>query len=222
MCGRFTLTLNTQALLEAFPQFTFPAGVQPRYNIAPGQPLLAIPNDGQQRATHFLWGFVPGWAKDPRRYRFINARAETAAQKPAFRAAFRRRRCLVPADGFYEWRRAHGKRAQPFYFTLKNQRPFAIAGLWEHWQGADGSEIIGCVLLTVPANACVASVHDRMPLILPPEAYALWLAPEPQPPERLRPLLRPYPAEAMQCWAVSSAVNNPRQDAPHLITAVET
>ncbi|NPA92713.1 MAG: SOS response-associated peptidase [Chloroflexi bacterium] len=221
MCGRFTLTLTTEALQQTFRDFIFPDGIQPRYNIAPGQPILVIPNDGRKQATHFLWGFIPSWAKDPQRYRFINARAETAWQKPSFRAAFRRRRCLVLADGFYEWKREEGKRARPFYFTMKDRRPFAIAGIWEHWQGADGSEIIGSALLTVSANACVAPIHDRMPLILPPEAYDQWLAPGEQPPERLRPLLQPYPAEAMQCWPVSPEVNSPRVDAPHLIEAVE-
>ncbi len=219
MCGRFTLTLNTQALEEAFRGFSFPPNVQPRYNIAPGQPILAIPNDGSRRATHFLWGFVPAWAKDPRRYRFINARAETAAQKPAFRAAFQRRRCLVLADGFYEWRR-EGKQRQPFYFSLKNRAPFAIAALWETWQGADGSEITGCALLTTQANPLVGAVHHRMPVILPPEAYAVWLSPAGQPPQRLQTLLRPYPAKAMQAWLVTTEVNSPRNDAPHLIEVV--
>ena len=221
MCGRFTLTLTTEALQHAFRDFIFPSGVQPRYNIAPGQPVLVIPNDGSGQATHFLWGFVPSWAKDPRRYRFINARAETAAQKPSFRAAFRRRRCLVPADGFYEWQRENGKRARPFYFTLKDRSPFAIAGIWEHWLGADGSEIIGCALLTVPANDLVSRVHARMPLILPPEAYERWLAPAEHAWQPLQTLLRPYPAEDMQMWPVSPEVNSPRLDTPHLIEATE-
>ncbi len=219
MCGRFTLTLTTEDLQAAFHQFVFPGGVQPRYNIAPGQPVLAVPNDGRFTAAHFLWGLVPSWAKDPRRYRFINARAETAAQKPAFRAALRRRRCLVLADGFYEWQRL-GDSRRPFYFTLKNRQPFALAGLWEIWMGPDGSEITTCALLTTRANALVAPVHARMPVILPPETWEAWLQPGEVDPATMEPLWRPYPAEAMQRWRVSPAVNNPRVDAPHLIEAV--
>ena len=219
MCGRFTLTLDARGLAEAFAQFTWPPEIQPRYNIAPGQPILAVPNDGSGQATHFLWGFVPAWAKDPRRYRFINARAETAAQKPAFRNAFRRRRCLVFADGFYEWH-GSGKQRQPYYFTLRGRAPFAIAAIWETWHGPHGEAFDGCALLTTQANAVVAPIHARMPVILPPAAFAAWLTPGEAPPERLQSLLQPYPAEAMQVWPVSTAVNSPRTDAPHLIEAI--
>ena len=219
MCGRFTLTLDAATLQRIFRQFIIPPEVQPRYNIAPGQPILAVPNTEVWRAEHFLWGLVPSWAKDPRRYRFINARAETAAQKPAFRAAFRRRRCLVLADGFYEWQREGRKRTRPYYFTLADRRPFAIAGLWERWESTDGSVILGCALLTTHANALVEKVHDRMPVILPPEAWETWLRPGEHTPAALQPLLRPYPAEAMRMWPVSPEVNSPRVDAPHLIEA---
>ncbi len=219
MCGRFTLTLDAATLQRIFRQFIIPPEVQPRYNIAPGQPILAVPNTAERRATHFLWGLVPTWAKDPRRYRFINVRTETAAQKPAFRAAFRRRRCLVLADGFYEWQRSGKKRTQPYYFTLADRQPFAIAALWERWESADGSVILGCALLTTRANALVKRVHERMPVILPPEAWETWLHPGEQPAGALETWLRPYPAEGMQMWPVSSEVNSPRRDAPHLIEA---
>ncbi len=219
MCGRFTLTLDAAALQRIFRQFIIPPEVQPRYNIAPGQPILAVPNTADRRAEHFLWGLVPAWAKDPRRYRFINVRAETAGQKPAFRAAFRRRRCLVLADGFYEWQRSGKKRTQPYYFTLADRQPFAIAALWERWEGADGSVILGCALLTTRANALVKQVHERMPVILPPAAWETWLHPGEQPVQALEAWLRPYPAEAMQMWPVSPEVNSPRSDAPHLIEA---
>ncbi len=224
MCGRFTLTLDGPQLQAAFPQFRVPAALRPRYNIAPTQPVAVVPNDGSRAVTFFVWGLIPSWAKDPRiGSRLINARAETAAQKPAFRAAFRRRRCLVLADGFYEWpRRRGGSPRLPWRFTLRTGQPFALAGLWERWQSPDGSEIRSCTILTTAANELVATVHERMPVILPPAAYDLWLTAGEVPPTRLQPLLRPYPAEAMQGYPVSTRVNNPRVDDPACIAPLST
>ncbi len=225
MCGRFTLTLDGVALQQAFPQFRIPASLAPRYNIAPTQPVAVVPNDGQRRVDFFLWGLIPAWAKDPRiGNRLINARAETAAQKPSFRAPFRRRRCLILADGFYEWQRAPGGKGpkQPYRILLRDGRPFAFAGLWERWQAPDGSEIYSCTILTTQANPLVAQVHDRMPVILAPEDYDRWLTPGEAAPEVLQPLLRPFPADAMTLYPVSSRVNSPQRDDPDCIRPLTT
>jgi putative SOS response-associated peptidase YedK len=159
------------------------------------------------------WGLVPSWAKD--RWagsRMINARAETIAQKPAYRAAFRRRRCLVLADGFYEWQRLDGKK-RPYFIHLRSDRPFAFAGLWEHWQGPE-EELQSCALVTTEANDLMRPIHDRMPVILPEADYARWLDPSLDEPESLLPLLRSYPSEAMAAYRVSTYVNSPTHDAP--------
>lgn len=172
---------------------------------------------------HLYWGLIPSWAKDPQiGARLINARSETVAEKPAFRTAFQRRRCLVLADGFYEWqRRPKGK--QPFYFQVRSDvdRPlFAFAGLWEHWESSEGDTIDSCTILTTEPNALLRSIHDRMPVILQPQDYQLWLDPTVQKPELLLPLLRPYCSEQMTGYPVSSKVNNPRHDRPDCIEPI--
>ncbi len=218
MCGRFTLTLNGVALQQAFPQFLIPAQVQPRYNIAPTQPVAVVPNDGQKRLDFFVWGLIPSWAKDPTiGRRMINARAETLAQKPSFRAAYRRRRCLILADGFYEWQRVDPGPKIPYRITLRDGQPFAFAGLWETWLAPDGSEVRTCAIITTQPNELIAPIHNRMPVILPPEAYDRWLSPEEQSATALQSLLRPYPADAMRMYPVSRQVNNPRLDDPACI-----
>ena len=192
----------------------------PRYNIAPTQPVAAVRASmasGRRELTYFHWGLIPSWAKDLKMgARLINARAETAAEKPSFRAALKYRRCLVPADGFYEWQKTNGKK-QPVYIKMADGRPFAFAGLWEHWQGADGSEIESCTLLTTSPNELLRSVHDRMPVILHPDDYDLWLDTKMQTADRLQPLLQPYPAEEMTFYPVSTLVNTPQIDDPRLV-----
>ncbi|RME89771.1 MAG: SOS response-associated peptidase [Anaerolineae bacterium] len=219
MCGRFLLTVNAEMLREAFPQFRFPATYAPRYNIAPGQPVLVVPNDGTEEGTFFLWGLIPSWAKDPSiGNRLINARAETLAQKPSFRAAYRYRRCLILADGFYEWRKLPGKRMKiPYLVRLKSGQPFAFAGLWEEWHAPDGSQVRTCTIITTRPNELVARIHNRMPVILSPDAYATWLSTHPQSPPTLRSLLTPYPAEEMEAYAVSRRVNDARNEGPECI-----
>src|SRR5512136_883063 len=148
MCGRFALTVDPADLREAFPEFTFPVQVSPRFNIAPTQPILVIPNDGMNKGDFFVWGLIPSWAKDPSiGNRLINARAETLAEKPSFRKAFAKRRCLIVADGFFEWRPA-GKRKIPVYIFLKSKAPFGLAGLYETWKAPDGREIRTCTIIT--------------------------------------------------------------------------
>ena len=220
MCGRFTLRAPASVVAEQFALFDV-AEFRPRFNIAPSQPVAVVRHvgdgPGPQRGLAWLrWGLIPSWASDPAiGNRLINARAETAAEKPAFRAALRRRRCLVAADGFYEWQRS-GAGKQPYFFRMRDDRPFALAGLWESWEGPDGA-IESCTILTTEANAVVRPIHDRMPVILAPADCAPWLDPAVQTPEPLRPLLRPHPPEPMLAFAVSPYVNNPMHEDPRCI-----
>jgi putative SOS response-associated peptidase YedK len=225
MCGRFTLTDPDQDLAVQFNLPQIP-DLKPRYNIAPTQPVAAVraakdavPTDaGVARELVLLrWGLIPFWTKDPTiGARMINARSETVAEKPAFRAAFKRRRCLVVADGFYEWQKQNGGK-QPFFIRLQDGRPFAFAGLWEHWAGADGSVIESCTLLTTEPNDLLRPLHNRMPVILLPRDYDLWLDPEMQKPGLLMPLLGSYPASEMEAYPVSRWVNKPQNDDPRCI-----
>jgi len=219
MCGRFALTVDPADLQAAFPEFIFPVQGTPRFNIAPTQPILALPNDGTNKADFFVWGLIPSWAKDPSiGSRLINARSETLAEKPAFRAAFRYRRCLVFSDGFFEWQAQPGsKNKVPQFIHLNSGAPFAFAGLWEHWQTADGSEIRSAAIITTEPNELMASIHNRMPVILPRNAYAQWLDPTPQAPEHLQSLLLPYPAIEMSAYPVSILVNSPANDRPEIV-----
>ncbi|KAF0108582.1 MAG: hypothetical protein FD146_468 [Anaerolineaceae bacterium] len=225
MCGRFALTLDPADLQDAFPEFIFPAQGAPRYNVAPSQPILALPNDGTHTAGFFVWGLIPSWAKDPSiGGRLINARAETLAEKPAFRAAYKYHRCLIFADGFYEWQtpttnasRPGVKTKLPHFIRLKSGAPFAFAGLWECWQSADGSEVRTAAIITTEPNALMAPIHNRMPVILPRDAYTQWLDPAPQSPQRLQPLLVPFPAEEMEARPVSALVNSPANDRPEIL-----
>jgi putative SOS response-associated peptidase YedK len=227
MCGRFALIESGESLAETFDLNEVPA-VAPRYNIAPTQPVAAVrltPHRERERQERelalFHWGLIPSWAKDPSiGSRLINARSETAAEKPSFRAAFKYRRCLVPASGFYEWQKVNGRK-QPYFFRLEEEGPLAIAGLWEYWQSPDGSEIESVTLLTTQANERVRPVHDRMPVLLAPADYALWLDPAVQHAGELQHLLRPYPAEEMVGYPVSTVVNNPRNEGEACIAPEE-
>ena len=219
MCGRFALTVDPADLQDAFPEFTFPGQFAARFNIAPTQPVLVIPNDRAGRADFFVWGLIPSWAKDPSiGARMINARAETLAEKPSFRAAFRYRRCLILSDGFYEWQAQVGSKVKvPHYIHLKSGRPFAFAGLWEDWHAPDGSQIKSATIITTQPNELLARLHNRMPVILAPDTYASWLEPAPRQPTDLQGLLTPYPAEAMISHPVSTLVNSPANDRPECI-----
>jgi len=212
MCGRFTLTTNLGAIAARFGVARFLEEVGPRYNIAPTQPVIVVNDDGSRHLTEMRWGLIPSWAKEPTiGNRMINARAETVATKPAFRAALRKRRCLIPADGFYEWQQV-GRRKQPVYITLKTREPFSFAGLWETWTSPEGEEVRTCTIITTEANDVLKPIHDRMPVILTREAEGVWLDPAIQDPERLLPLLTPYPSEGMELYPVTTKVNNPAHD----------
>jgi putative SOS response-associated peptidase YedK len=214
MCGRFTLTDPDQRLVAQFDLPGIP-DLKPRYNIAPTQPVavVRVAAEGAIREMVLLhWGLIPFWAQDQEiGARLINARAETAAEKPAFRHAFRRRRCLVVADGFYEWQKQDGAK-QPYFIRLRDSSPFAFAGLWERWEGPDAAVIESCTLLTTEPNDLLGQIHNRMPVILHPEDYGLWLNPGVQQPEQLQPLLHAYPAEEMEAFPVSRRVNSPDND----------
>jgi len=214
MCGRFTLTVDPAKLQDSFTDYDFPTKFAPRFNIAPTQPVLAIPNDGRQRADFFIWGLIPSWAKDPSiGNRLINARGETLAEKPSFRGSYKYKRCLILADGFYEWKVQPGTKTKvPYFIHMKDRQPFAFAGLWDEWNSPDGSQLRSCTIVTTAPNDFVSSIHNRMPVILPSDAYTKWLDTTPQSREKLDPLIKPYSAEEMAAYPVSTLVNNPKND----------
>ncbi len=218
MCGRYILTVPGEVLARLFDLDEVPE-LGPRYNIAPGQlaPVVRAA-DGARRLAMLRWGLVPHWARDPRTgNRPINARAESVASRPSFRDPFRYRRCLVPADGFYEWRRTPAGK-QPWLVRFADRRPFAMAGLWEHWRGSTGEALETFTILTTRPNEIVAPIHARMPVILPPEAWDTWLDPSLRDPGPLLDLLGPHPAPGMEAFPVSRRVNDPRNDSPACIT----
>lgn len=219
MCGRFTLLIPGEELAESFNLEAAPA-LAPRYNIAPTQPVATVrrnPDTGRRELVHVHWGLIPFWAKDPSiGSRMINARSETVAEKPAYRAAFKYRRCIVPASGFYEWRKQNSHK-QPYYIHHKDGAPLALAGLWEHWQSADGSELESCTILTTTPNEMMRDLHNRMPVILEPADYEVWLQSDGQNQDELQHLLRPAVEEMLTAYPVSTFVNRPQNDAPECI-----
>ncbi len=218
MCGRFTLQTPGEEIASLFDLPSVPI-LAPRYNIAPTQPIAAVrinPGADRRELTFFNWGLIPSWADDPSiGSRMINARAETAAEKPSFRAAFKYRRCIVPADGFYEWQKQAGGK-QPYFIGMADGGPFGFAGLWEHWE-RDGSEIESCTILTTEPNDLMATLHNRMPVILHPDDFDEWLTADVKKSDMLRHLLRPFPADPMNAYPVSTLVNNPRNEDPSCI-----
>jgi len=215
MCGRFTLTVDPADLKAAFNWVNFgKAELSPRYNIAPTQPIPVITNTGTNKLDFFTWGLVPFWAKDPSiGSRMINARAETLAEKPSFRNAFKRRRCLILADGFYEWQKIPNEKVKlPTYIHLKDRKPFAFAGLWEEWNSPDGSQILSATIITTEPNELIKPIHNRMPVILPDATYEQWLMPGEVSSQELSNLLHPFAANLMETYPVSRMVNNPRND----------
>ena len=217
MCGRYTLKTPVEELAEEFGFEASSVELPPNYNVAPTQQVAAVLEEGDERRLEVLrWGLIPSWADDPGiGSRMINARAETAPEKPSFRRAFRERRCLIPADGFYEWQRTNGAK-QPYYIRMKEGHPFAFAGLWESWKDDDGPEVRSCTILTTKPNALTAEIHDRMPVILPPGSYDAWLDPEAERDE-LYGLLAPYPEDEMEAYPVSRFVNSPSNNDPRCI-----
>jgi putative SOS response-associated peptidase YedK len=217
VCGRYSLTTAPEALRRLF-DFDVTPNLAPRYNIAPTQsaPVVRAIEGGAGRELAMMnWGLIPSWAKDAAiGNKMINARSETVARKPSFREAFRHRRCLVPADGFYEWRR-EGETKQPFRIGMKGGKPFAFAGLWERWEGSgDGLAVETFTILTTEANRKLRPIHPRMPVILEPESYPTWLDTSPENTDRSLSVLKPFPIEPMAFYRVSTRVNSPRNDDP--------
>ena len=220
MCGRFAFYSPHEAVQDIFG-VVFTAPLEPRYNVAPSQFIVTLRNGGETLEPALLkWGLVPSWAKDPAiGHRMINARAETAHEKPSFRAAFKRRRCGILADGFYEWRTQDGRKT-PHFISMPDQQPFAMAGLWEHWNGADGTELQTCAILTTSANEVMQPLHDRMPMILSPDNVRRWCSAECDDSVAARHLLSDVTNDTLVYWPVSTVVNNPRNDGADLIEAV--
>jgi len=220
MCGRYAQRTDPKQLAKVFGVAEVPE-VEPRYNIAPTQDIVAVQQTADDREmTFYKWGLVPSWAKDTSiGARLINARSETVTEKPAFRQAFKHRRCIIPADGFYEWQQTGGRK-QPFFFRMRDESPFGFAGLWERWEGSGSQAINSCAILTTEANEVLRPVHDRMPVILHPDDYELWLEGGEREQALLRELLRPYPAEEMAGYPVATAVNSPRSQGAKLIEQV--
>lgn len=218
MCGRFTLTYDINAVAKAFNVPVPPSlRTAPRYNIAPTQNVVAILADGTPHLDLLRWGLIPSWAKDESiSSKMINARAETLAEKPSFKRLLTSKRCLVVADGFYEWKKEQSGKT-PMYITLKSKEPFAFAGLWDSWKSPDGEQIRTCTLITTGPNELVATIHNRMPVILSSEAREEWLDSSLHDEHVLLPLLASYPAEEMSARPVSRLVNNAQYDNAELI-----
>jgi putative SOS response-associated peptidase YedK len=220
MCGRFSLTQSAEIIAQTFQLLEVPPN-SPRYNIAPTQPVATIRQNPGRQFQWMRWGLIPSWAKDLSiGNKLINARAETLTEKPSFRHAFKQRRCLIIADGFYEWQQVDNRK-QPYYFQMKDGTPFAFAGLWETWHSPQGEEIISCTIITTDANAIAKPIHARMPVILPSDSYDRWLDSTVTDFQILQRLLQPYDSEAMKTTAVSRAVNNPENDTPECIQSLQ-
>lgn len=223
MCGRFTLTTTPDEVMEHYNLTELSFAYQPRFNIAPGQLLTAVISDGvKNRIGQLRWGLVPSWAQDEKiGYKMINAKSETVQEKPSFRRLFLGKRCLIPADSFYEWKTtASGK--QPMRILLKNSGIFSLAGLYDTWISPQGQKIHSCTVITTTPNELVAGIHDRMPVILRPEVESIWLDPNLQNPVKLRSLLTAFPVEKMMTYPVSSLVNNVKNELPDCIAMIDT
>jgi len=222
MCGRFALIVDASVLADVF-EVDPPRDLKPRFNIAPTQDVPVVRSDakGSRECAMLRWGLVPSWAKDDKiGARMINARSETAAEKPSFRSSIKTRRCLVPSSGFYEWVKGpEGK--QPHFIHFADARVFAFAGLWERWSKSESGPLDTFTILTTTPNELVADLHDRMPVILPPASYAEWLEPRPLALDRLQKLLAPHPAESMEAYTVTTRVNRPANDDPECIARVD-
>jgi putative SOS response-associated peptidase YedK len=225
MCGRFTLITPARELARelGLPYETVLAGLEPRYNIAPSQLVPVLLAEGGVHMALFQWGLIPHWAKDPSvGNRMINARGETITEKPSFRRPFMKRRCLVLADGFFEWHEKEKGRAKtPYYIRLKSRKPFTFAGVWSSWTSPSGVDVLTCTIITGEANELIAKIHQRMPVIVPPGMREVWLDPENQDTESLRALLKPFAPEEMEMFPVSRHVNSPRNDDPFCVEPAE-
>jgi|SRR5215213_5786218 len=221
MCGRFTRSQSIQAIAEEFGIGQVSCNLGPSFNIAPTQKVAVIITDGVKQLVPVRWGLVPSWAKDPSvGSKMINARAETITEKASYRNAFKKRRCLVVADGFYEWQNT-GEARKPVYIRLKSGKPFGFAGLYEVWKSPEGEEITTCTIITTEANELMKPIHERMPVIIPKEHQDKWLDPSTNDQGQLLDMLRPNPAEEMEAHPVSKRVNSPSNNSPDLVKRLE-
>lgn len=221
MCGRFTFAICPELLAEIFGVDVL-RKLHPRYNIAPTQhvPIIRESATGGRRLSSVRWGLVPHWAKDITiGNRLINARCETAHEKPAFRQAIRARRCIIPASGFFEWASTPSGKI-PHYITMRDGTPLALAGIWDSWKSHDGETLETFAILTTTANSLIATLHDRMPVLLHPTEFELWLDRSTNNPEKLRRLYQPYPSELLREWEVTTLVNNPNNESPETVVPV--
>jgi putative SOS response-associated peptidase YedK len=217
MCGRYVITSSPAAIRALFgypEQPNFPA----RYNVAPTQPIPVVRlHEGKRQFVLMRWGLIPSWVKDPKTFSLlINARGDSVIDKPAFRAAMRRRRCLIPADGFYEWKETGGRK-RPYFVHLRQGGPFAFAGLWETWTGPNGEEMDTAAVVTTSANRTLAAIHDRMPVVVPPEAFDLWLDSAKVDAQTAAALIAPAREDLFEAYEISTAVNRVANDSPELI-----
>jgi len=222
MCGRFVQYSCLEILQKTYDIQTVTCDVMPNYNIAPTQEILSvIRHDGENRLGKIHWGLVPSWANDlSGASKLINARAETVMEKPSFRGAFQRRRCLIPADGYYEWKRENGYK-QPWYFEQVSGGPLAFAGLWETWKRKDDQAYHSCTIITTSASKSVMAIHDRMPVIIPPGMHDSWLNPEPGDPEQLAAILRECHVRRMKSYPVATGVNDVKHNNPDCIQPIQ-
>lgn len=224
MCGRYKLSETYNELARLFG-LSNSINLRPRFNIAPTQDVLAVVDDAEtkgRRGEMMRWGLVPVWAKDVKiAYSLINAKAETVAEKPAFRDALKNRRCIIPADGFYEWQKLDAKGKQPYAIVMKDRGVFGFAGLWERWTDKASGEVIrSCTIVTTEPNALLAPIHNRMPVILEPDGYAKWLGEQPATNDELRALLKPYSAKRMDAFKIGPRIGNVKNDEPSLVEPV--
>jgi putative SOS response-associated peptidase YedK len=221
MCGRFEIHSALEIIAKIFGIDAVAFDYRPNYNVTPGQEVLIVVGDGKRRLALSRWGFLPSWAKDlTDGYKMINARAETAAEKPSFRQAFQNQRCLVVADGFYEWKK-EGAAKKPYYVRLRSGRPFAFAGLYNLWKSPGGEEIRTCTIITTDANELIRPIHDRMPVIAPPDRYDIWLDEKVQEKAVLQTVLKPYPSGDLDLYAVTPKVNSPKNNSPENIQEIK-
>jgi putative SOS response-associated peptidase YedK len=221
--GRLTLATDSAGLAKQFPWLKVPQELRPRYNISPTQPIAVVLNEGNNEIEFINWGLIPSFSNNVKMTTFLlNARAEGITRKPAFRSPFKRRRCLVPADGYYEWVKLPRKKEKiPYWIHMKSREPFMFAGLWDSWTALDGSDVRTCCFITCEPNELVAQIHHRMGVILHVKDYEAWLQPGEIDPAELQPLLVPYPADLMTYYQVSTAVTNGRNDVLECIEPVE-
>ncbi len=217
MCGRFVREKSIPIITGEFGVDEISTDLEPSYNIAPTQMVAVVVSDGRKKLVSVQWGLIPSWSKDSSiGNKLINARSETITEKASFRNAFRKRRCLIVADGFYEWQKV-GQQKRPVYIRLKSEKPFGFAGLYETWKSPEGETVTTCTIITTQANDIIKPIHDRMPVIIPKDAENLWLDPEVKDKEVLLELLKPYPSEEIETYPVSKMVNSPANNSPECI-----